>query len=136
MTNSPQSSSCRTSNSGRTATPRPATVLPCFARQHQLPTLADYHTLLGESAEMAWIATEGNTFNHITERVYDIDLVALWGLEFVVESRLHGDPVELALDDTVFGGTFGEFQRRVGQVLEIQIHIERVRQPILGTQVH
>lgn len=52
------------------------TLLPqltaCFARQHQVPALADYRILLEESAEMAWIATEGNTFNHVTERVSDI----------------------------------------------------------------
>ena len=51
-------------------------LLPCFARQHSAPRLADYNTLLRESAEMAWIATEGNTFNHVTERVDDIDTVA------------------------------------------------------------
>lgn len=41
----------------------------CFDRQHQTPLLADYETLLAESAEMAWIATEGNAFNHATNRV-------------------------------------------------------------------
>lgn len=56
------------------------TLLPeltsCFARHHNVPTLADYQILLAESAEMAWIATEGNTFNHVTERVCDIASVA------------------------------------------------------------
>jgi len=51
-------------------------LLPCFGRQHPVPALADYEQLLGESAEMAWIATEGNTFNHVTERVDDIEWVA------------------------------------------------------------
>ncbi|HEV7715305.1 MAG TPA: DUF1338 family protein, partial [Steroidobacteraceae bacterium] len=51
-------------------------VLPCFGRHHCLPALADYNALLAESAEMAWIATEGNTFNHVTERVRDIGAVA------------------------------------------------------------
>ena len=32
--------------------------------------------LLTESAEMAWIATEGNAFNHVTDRVDDVELVA------------------------------------------------------------
>lgn len=51
-------------------------LLPCFERQHAVPALADYETLLRESAEMAWIATEGNTFNHVTERVQDVEAVA------------------------------------------------------------
>jgi hypothetical protein len=44
----------------------------CFARQHATPGIADYEILLAESAEMAWIATEGNTFNHVTDRVDDL----------------------------------------------------------------
>jgi hypothetical protein len=43
-----------------------------FARQHAVPDEADYETLLKESAEMAWIATEGNAFNHATDRVADV----------------------------------------------------------------
>ena len=48
----------------------------CFDRQHATPRLADYLTLLAESAEMAWIATEGNAFNHVTDRVSDVFEVA------------------------------------------------------------
>lgn len=48
----------------------------CFDRQHGVPTLADYETLLRESAEMAWIATEGNAFNHATDRVPDVEQTA------------------------------------------------------------
>ncbi|CAB3669399.1 DUF1338 domain-containing protein [Trinickia soli] len=48
----------------------------CFDRQHATPRLADYLTLLQESAEMAWIATEGNAFNHATDRVADVFAVA------------------------------------------------------------
>jgi hypothetical protein len=44
----------------------------CFGRQHAVPHLADYEILLAESAEMAWIATEGNMFNHVTDRVDDL----------------------------------------------------------------
>ena len=47
----------------------------CFERQHGLFELADHETLRAESAEMAWIATEGNAFNHATDRVADIDAV-------------------------------------------------------------
>jgi len=48
----------------------------CFARHHGPPAWDDYEVLLGESAEMAWIATEGNTFNHATDRVADVHVVA------------------------------------------------------------
>ncbi len=44
-----------------------------FARQHKTPALADYELLLKESPEMAWIATEGNAFNHATDRVADVE---------------------------------------------------------------
>lgn len=56
------------------------TLLPilvrCFDRQHIEPRLTDYQSLLAESAEMAWIATEGNAFNHATDRVSDVFAVA------------------------------------------------------------
>lgn len=46
-----------------------------FARQHADPSLEDYAMLLAESDEMAWIATEGQAFNHATDRVDDVDAV-------------------------------------------------------------
>jgi hypothetical protein len=48
----------------------------CFRRQHEEPALADYEMLLRESPEMAWISTEGNAFNHATDRVADVDQLA------------------------------------------------------------
>lgn len=48
----------------------------CFRRQHAEPALADYEILLGESPEMAWISSEGNAFNHATDRVADVDQLA------------------------------------------------------------
>jgi len=49
------------------------TLLPklvaCFGRRHAPPALTDYEVVRKESAEMAWIATEGNAFNHATDRV-------------------------------------------------------------------
>ncbi len=53
-----------------------AILVRCFDRQHREPRLTDYQTLLAESAEMAWIATEGNAFNHATDRVADVGAVA------------------------------------------------------------
>lgn len=47
-------------------------LVACFERQHAIPSMADYELLLKESAEMAWIATEGNAFNHATDRVEDV----------------------------------------------------------------
>lgn len=44
-----------------------------FDRHHDVPALADYEALKRESAEAAWIATEGNAFNHGTDRVEDLD---------------------------------------------------------------
>lgn len=43
-----------------------------FGLQHETPRLADYETLRAASAEAAWIATEGNAFNHATDRVADV----------------------------------------------------------------
>ncbi len=48
----------------------------CFERQHDVPREGDYELLLAESAEMAWIATEGNAFNHATDRVPDLGRLA------------------------------------------------------------
>jgi len=47
-----------------------------FARQHPPPALADYEALLPHSAEAAWIATEGNAFNHATDRLADVGALA------------------------------------------------------------
>jgi hypothetical protein len=54
-----------------------AKLLPVLVRvfdcHHSEPALADYEILLAESPEMAWISTEGNAFNHATDRVPDVD---------------------------------------------------------------
>jgi hypothetical protein len=47
-----------------------------FGRQHDTPALADYEALRAHSAEAAWIATEGNAFNHATDRVPDVATLA------------------------------------------------------------
>lgn len=51
-------------------------LVQCFARRHAAPSMGDYEIMLAESAEMAWISTEGNAFNHATDRVIDIASVA------------------------------------------------------------
>lgn len=67
-----------------------------FGRHHPLPTLADYEELLAHSAEAAWIATEGNVFNHATDRVPDVVALAAdlkargWPLKPEVEVSANG----------------------------------------------
>lgn len=52
------------------------TVSAAFTRQHEVPLLSHYEDLLSQSAEMAWISTEGNAFNHATDRVADVMALA------------------------------------------------------------
>jgi len=51
-------------------------LVAAFGRHHPIPTVEDYETLLAESSEAAWIATEGSAFNHATDRVADVEAVA------------------------------------------------------------
>ncbi|WP_336972310.1 2-oxoadipate dioxygenase/decarboxylase family protein [Sphingobium aromaticiconvertens] len=51
-------------------------IIAAFDRQHQPPRLEDYDLLLSRSNEAAWIATEGNAFNHATDRVPDVAALA------------------------------------------------------------
>jgi hypothetical protein len=64
------------SRDGRAPLPLATAALPevlgAFDRQHDVPALSDYEALLAQSAEAAWIATEGNAFNHATDRVDDV----------------------------------------------------------------
>jgi hypothetical protein len=50
--------------------------LRAFGRQHPVPALSDYETLLEHSKEAAWIATEGNAFNHATTRTAEVEALA------------------------------------------------------------
>jgi hypothetical protein len=59
-----------------TATAALPQVVAAFDRTHETPRLSDYQALLAESAEAAWIATEGQSFNHATDRVPDVEAVA------------------------------------------------------------
>jgi hypothetical protein len=51
-------------------------LVKAFGCWHSPPALCDYEVLLAASAEAAWIATEGNAFNHATDRVADVVRVA------------------------------------------------------------
>ncbi|GGG82326.1 DUF1338 domain-containing protein [Edaphobacter dinghuensis] len=71
-------------------------LVACFGRQHGEITLKDYETLLVESAEAAWIATEGNAFNHVTDRVEDVDQLA-------AEQKALGQPMKAAVETSQSG---------------------------------
>ena len=73
-------------------------LLRCFARQHPLPSVAQYDVLAAESAEMAWISTEGQTFNHATDRVSDVESLAA---SLRAEGYAIKDAVEVSADGTV-----------------------------------
>lgn len=47
-------------------------LIECFGVQHTTIAREDYEILLRESAEMAWISTEGAAYNHVTDRVDDV----------------------------------------------------------------
>lgn len=51
-------------------------LVAAFDRLHDTPALGDYETLLAASAEAAWIASEGNAFNHATDRVTNVQALA------------------------------------------------------------
>ncbi|QXC61011.1 DUF1338 family protein [Aquihabitans sp. G128] len=59
----------------------------CFARLHAEPTDRDHDLFAQESAELAWIATEGTTGNHWTDRVPDVAAAA-------EAERLAGRPIK------------------------------------------
>jgi hypothetical protein len=71
-------------------------LLSCFDRQHGEISLADYEILLAESSEAAWILTEGNAFNHVTDRVEDVDKLA-------EEQKSLGQPMKAAVETSQSG---------------------------------
>lgn len=79
-----------------------AAVLPviagAFGCHHPPACVADYETLLAQSAEAAWIATEGNAFNHATDRVPDVDALAA---RLIAEGRPMKDKVEISANGRV-----------------------------------
>ncbi len=89
-------------------------LVDCFTRRHGTPRAADYAILRAESAEMAWIATEGNAFNHATDRVTSLDdviarqhalgrpikdRVEISSSGRVRQTAFHADPVLRAFSD-------------------------------------
>jgi hypothetical protein len=74
-------------------------IVGAFARQHDVSSEADYEALLEESAEMAWIATEGNAFNHATDRVEDVFALA-------EEEKAKGRPMKPEVERSRSGRVF------------------------------
>lgn len=109
-------------------------IVAAFDRHHDAPTLDDYAILKAASAEAAWIATEGNAFNHGTDRVQDVvvtadaqralgramkDRVEVSGSGRVRQTAYHADRVERDFVDAdgaimrmIVPGSFYEFISR------------------------
>jgi len=78
------------------AAPALREIVAAFGRWHEEPTLTDYRLLLAESAEGAWIATEGSAFNHASDRVADVAMTAC-------AQRSLGRPVKPIIETSVAG---------------------------------
>ena len=106
------------------STERAARLLPlltrCFTRQHEIPSLFCYEALLAESPEMAWIATEGNAFNHATSRVADVDALA-------TEQKALGQPMKPTVETSQSG--------RVRQTAFLAARVRRWFRTAQGEQV-
>lgn len=78
-------------------------LVSAFDRQHEVPSLECYELLLSQSHEAAWIATEGNAFNHATDRVADVAALAErlkaeeWPIKDKVEISRNGRVRQTAL---------------------------------------
>ena len=69
-----------------------------FGRHHDAASFADYESLRAHSAEAAWIATEGNAFNHATDRVADVGALSE---RLKAEGRPMKDKVEVSASGRV-----------------------------------
>ncbi|WP_137818569.1 2-oxoadipate dioxygenase/decarboxylase family protein [Pseudomonas sp. 2FG] len=100
------------------------TLLPAlylaFDCQHAVVRESDYRLLLRESAEMAWIATEGNRFNHLTDRVGDLERV-------VAEQRAKGRPMKDSIEVSS--------SRRVMQTAYKAVQVQRTFLDAAGQRV-
>jgi hypothetical protein len=100
-----------------------AALLTCFDRQHGPMPWADYQNFFVESAEMAWISTEGNTFNHATDRVAHVESLAQtlraegYALKEQVEVSKNGRVRQTALKSTTVERHFLEGTNTVTRVV-------------------
>jgi hypothetical protein len=91
-------------------------LVAAFDRQHAFPSEADYDLLLAESKEMAWISTEGNAFNHATDRVADVVAVA-------EEQKRLGRPIKDHVEVS-----------KSGQVVQTALRAARVERAFVNAQ--
>lgn len=86
-------------------------IVAAFDCHHDPVSLTDYEALLARSGEAAWIATEGNAFNHVTDRVADVDALAA---RLKAEGRPMKDTVEVSGSGRVRQTAFraDSFERR------------------------
>ena len=94
----------------------------CFSRHHPIPALRDYETLLAESREMAWIATEGNAFNHATNRVESLEAVVK---EQILKGRNVKESIEVSSTGRVRQTAFKADRVRRVFSNESQVAIEK-----------
>jgi hypothetical protein len=78
------------------AVPTLREIVAAFGRRHDIPALADYRQLLAESAEAAWLATEGSTLHHAADRVSDVAMTAC-------AQRSLGRPVRVGIETSAAG---------------------------------
>ena len=95
-----------------------------FGRQHPLPTDRDHDVLRAESAEMAWIATEGTTCNHCTDRVDDVGAVA-------DAERERGRPIK----DTVEVSTSGRVRQTAHRAAPVVRSLRTLEGDVVAREV-
>lgn len=108
-------------------------IVAAFDRQHDMPSLGDYELLLSRSPEAAWIATEGNAFNHATDRVADVAALAErlrsedWPIKDRLEvsrtgrvrqTALRADTVERLFADKEVRGVPGSFYEFISRDID------------------
>ncbi|WP_036001832.1 DUF1338 domain-containing protein [Paraburkholderia caribensis] len=102
-------------------------IVGAFSRHHDIPSEEDYEVLLSESAEMAWIATEGNAFNHATDRVEDVFQVS-------DEEKAKGRPMKPEVESSRSGRVFQTAYR--ADTVEREFHTKdggKVRRNVPGS---
>jgi hypothetical protein len=107
------------------AVPALREIAAAFGRWHSPELrLADYQALLAESAEAAWIATEGSAFNHATDRVPEVQATAAAQRTL---GRAMKERVEISRDGSVRQTAFKadpvrrQFRASDGSVVEMNV---------------
>jgi hypothetical protein len=80
----------------RLAVPALREIVSAFGRCHDMPSLADYRILAAESPEAAWMATDGSSISHVSDRVLDVAMTAC-------AQRSLGRPVKATIETSAAG---------------------------------